>query len=183
MGTRNKTEKEESTITKRVNKNLVFNVNNSNTDRPVNSTVDNIKSLSRNNSAEKRAENDIFPSVTGHRLQNVKNVTIDALNVNSFRNKIRAVQELITKNIDICLLSEIKTDENFPNQQCNISNYKTFRGDRNKHGGGLLFYINENIPRKLLNDEIIPSDTEMIMFEFLVKTRKWLCIGVYKSPS
>ena len=23
----------------------------------------------------------------------------------------------------------------------------------------------------------------MIMFEFLVKTRKWLCIGLYKSPS
>ena len=23
----------------------------------------------------------------------------------------------------------------------------------------------------------------MIMFEFLVKTRKWLCIGPYKSPS
>ena len=23
----------------------------------------------------------------------------------------------------------------------------------------------------------------MIMFEFLVKIRKWLCIGFYKSPS
>ena len=23
----------------------------------------------------------------------------------------------------------------------------------------------------------------MIMFDFLVKTRKWLCIGLYKSPS
>ena len=42
---RNKTEKEESAIAKRVNKNLVFNVNSSNTDRPVNPTVDNNKSL------------------------------------------------------------------------------------------------------------------------------------------
>ena len=60
MGTRNKTEKEESEITKSVNKNIVFNVISSNTDRRVNPTVDNIKSLSRNNSAEERAENDVF---------------------------------------------------------------------------------------------------------------------------
>ena len=76
MGTRNKTEKKESAITKNVNKNLVFNVNSSDTNRPVNPAVDNIKSLSRNNSAEERAENDVFPSATAHRLQNAKNVTI-----------------------------------------------------------------------------------------------------------
>ena len=89
---------------------------------------------------------------------------------------------MITNNIDICLLSETKIDENFRNQQFNISNYKTFRRNRNKHGEGLLFYINENIPCKM-NYQIIPSDIEMIMFGFLVKTRKWLCIGLYKSPS
>ena len=76
------------------------------------------------------------------------------------------------------MLSETKIDENFPKQQ-----FKTFRRDRNKHGGGLLFYINENIPCKLINDKIIPNDIEMIMFEFLVKSRKFLCIGLYKSSS
>ena len=54
MGARNNTEKKESATAKRVNKNLVFNVSSSNTDRPVNPTVDNNKSLSRDNSAEKR---------------------------------------------------------------------------------------------------------------------------------
>ena len=39
--------------------------------------------------------------------------------------------------------------------------------------------MNENIPCKLINHEIIPIDIEMIMFEFFVKTTKWL----YKSPS
>ena len=99
MGIRNKTEKEESAIVKRVNKNLVFNVNSSNTGKPVNLTVDNNKSLSRNNSAEERAENDAFPSFTSHRLQNAQNVTISALDVNSLRNKMGAEQELITNNI------------------------------------------------------------------------------------
>ena len=68
MDARNKTEKKDSAITKRVTKNLVFNVNSSNTDRLVNPTLDNIKSLSRSNSTEERAENYVFPSVTAHRL-------------------------------------------------------------------------------------------------------------------
>ena len=67
MGTRNKTGKEESVIAKRVNKNFIFNINSSNTDRPVNPTLNNNKSLSRDNSAEERAEN-VFQSVTTHRL-------------------------------------------------------------------------------------------------------------------
>ena len=81
------------------------------------------------------------------------------------------------------MLLEIKIDESFPNQQFNISNYKTFSRDRNNHGGRLLFDIKENIPYKFINDQIIPSDIEMIMSEFLLKTQKWLCIGLHKSPS
>ena len=91
---------------------------------------------------------------------------------------------MITNNIDTCLLSETKIDENFPDQQFNLSNYKTFHRVRNKHGEGLLFYIIGNTPCELINDEIIPSDIEMIMFGFLVKTQKWVCkSGLYKSPS
>ena len=48
-----------------------------------------------------------------HRLQNAKNVTIGALNINYLRNKIGAGQELITNNIDICLLPDTKFDEVF----------------------------------------------------------------------
>ena len=40
-----------------------------------------------------------FPSVTAHMLQNAKNVTIGALHVSSLRNKIGAVQELITPHL------------------------------------------------------------------------------------
>ena len=54
-----------------------------------------------------------------------KNVTIGALNVNSLRNKSGAVEELNTNNINICWLSGTKIYESLPNQQFNISNYKT----------------------------------------------------------
>ena len=40
--------------------------------------------------------------------------------------------------IDICLISETKLDETFPNQQFKIHDYKIFCRDRNKHGGGVF---------------------------------------------
>ena len=64
-----------------------------------------------------------------------------------------------------------------------INGYKLFRRDRNCHGGGILCYINENIPSKTVNAEGIEKDCEIILIEFSIKTRKWLCIGLYKPPS
>ena len=80
-----KRKKEESAMEKKLKKSL--NVNRCNTYRSADLTVDNNKSLSRNNSSEERAENDVFPSVTAHRWQNDKNVTVGVLNVNFLRNK------------------------------------------------------------------------------------------------
>ena len=79
------------------------------------------------------------------------------------------------------MFSETKIDETFPNQQYSVSNYKTLPRDRNKHDQGLLFYIDENISCKIINYEEIASDIEMILFEVLLKTRKWLCVGIHKS--
>ena len=76
MDGNNNMEKEESAIAKKVNKNLVFNVNSSNTDRPVNPTVENNKSLSRKNLSEERAENDVFPSVTAHSLRSFQRLKL-----------------------------------------------------------------------------------------------------------
>ena len=66
---------------------LVINIYNPNADRPLNSTVDNNKPLSKTNSVEKSTENYAFLLVVAHRLQNPKNITIGRLNVNSLRNK------------------------------------------------------------------------------------------------
>ena len=58
-----------------------------------------------------------------------------------------------------------------------------FRRDRNKHGGGIMFYISTNIPCKTVNVEGLPGNCEVILIELSSKSRKWLCIGLYKPPS
>ena len=90
---------------------------------------------------------------------------------------------MIKGKIDISLISETKTDESFPNQQFKINGYKTVRRDRNSFGGGLIFYINEQVPSKVLTLESIPGDIEIILLDFRVKNRKWRCIGLHKPPS
>ena len=64
-----------------------------------------------------------------------------------------------------------------------INGYKSFGRDRNCHGGGVLCYINENIPSKTVNVEGIVKECEIVLIEFSIKTRKWLFIGLYKPPS
>ena len=94
-----------------------------------------------------------------------------------------AVEELVQNKVDICFLSETKLDETFPNQQFMINGYKIFYRDRSCHGGGVLCYIDENIPSKTVNVEGNVIVCEIVLMEFSIKTFKWLFIGLYKPPS
>ena len=78
-------------------------------------------------------------------LDNANNTIIGYLNINSFRSKVVFVEDFI-KRFDLFLVSESKLDHTFPSNQFRINGYKIFRLDRNCFGGGLIQYINENIP-------------------------------------
>ena len=103
--------------------------------------------------------------------KNPKNVIIGHLNVNSVRNKIVAVKGLIKTKTDICLILKTKVDE--------LNGYKMFQRDRDRFGGGLMLYVNEQIPSKVFSLKSIPMDTELILLQFTVKNRRWLCIYKY----
>ena len=66
--------------------------------------------------------------------------------------------------------------------QFHIFGFKVFRLDRNRFGGGLILYINENIPCRPLNDHATFPNLELIAIEIHQKKR-WLFIGMYKPPS
>ena len=52
------------------------------------------------------------------------------------------------------MICETKTDAGFPIGQFLFNGYSTpFRLDRNAHGEGILLYVREDIPSKLLFDE------------------------------
>ena len=50
------------------------------------------------------------------RLKYAKNLIIDDLNINSIRNKFLDFKELVLNGTGICLISETKLDDSFPDQ-------------------------------------------------------------------
>ena len=113
---------------------------------------------------------------------NPKNSIKGNLNIKSLRNKFESIKPIISSNFDIFLVLEAKSDESFPSNQFSVNGYRMFRQDRNCFGGGLCIYVKENIASKQLNLHL-DKETEAIYLEINILLRKWLIVGLYKSPS
>ena len=99
------------------------------------------------------------------RLNHPKNVIIGHLNINSIRNKFSGFKDLVLTETDICLLSETKIDDSFPNSQFFAEGYRMFRKDRNKNGGDLILYVNEGILGNVINSYDFKEGSEIRAFE------------------
>ena len=113
------------------------------------------------------------------RIKNSSRIILGHLNVNSSRNKFDMVSDLISGKIDIFLISETKIDSTFPTSQFKIPGYSSlYRLDRTTHGGGLLLYVREDIPSKVLFPNF-HEKFECITIEFNIFKKKWLLCGTY----
>ena len=111
------------------------------------------------------------------RIKNLNRVIINQININSIRTKIDLSSEGILRNIDILMVSEIKIDMSFPTSQFLIQGFAApFRLDRIITGGGLLVFVRDDIPSKLLNISYVSSDTECLTIEINLRKTKWLLI-------
>ena len=93
---------------------------------------------------------------------------------------IRLKSEAVLGNIDIFMVSETKIDMSFPTSQFVIQGFAApFRLDRTNTGGGILVYVRDDIPSKLLNISYVSSDTECLAIEINLRKTKWLLICSY----
>ena len=120
-------------------------------------------------------------------------VIVGNLNVASLPNKIDELSCIVKGRVDILVLTETKLDESFQTSQFKIDGFCTpYRQDRNKHGGGVLIYVREDIPSKILDKHMFPdvifnSDDplgpiEGIFVEINLRKTKWLLFGTYHRP-
>ena len=66
-----------------------------------------------------------------------------------------SLQHIINKSIDVLLISEKKNDSSFLLEEFHLEGYATpCRLDINANSGGILLYIREDIPSKLLNTDL-----------------------------
>ena len=114
------------------------------------------------------------------RIENLDNIIIGHLNINSLRYKFHALVELIQGNLDILVVGETKLDSTFPEEQFKIRGYKKpYREDRNCNGGGVIIYVREDIPSQQLKKHNFLKNVEAIFVEINLRKNKFLLIGTY----
>ena len=112
------------------------------------------------------------------RLKNVNKIIIGHININSIRNKIHLLADMIMGRVDILLISETKLDSTFPKPQFFIQGFsEPLRLDRTATGGGLLLYLRDDIPSKPL--PLILGNIECLISEVTISKKKWVLIGSY----
>ena len=103
--------------------------------------------------AKKPKENTYLNFIT---KGNLNRLVLAHINVNSIRNKFDTLVQQITNNTDILMISEAKLDNSFPEGQLLIAGYSSPYGfDRNCRGGGIVLYVREDIPSKLLSIDLL----------------------------
>jgi len=127
----------------------------------------------------------LFPELLEFKKKNYKRFVFSHLNINSLRYKIGEIKEVLSNGYtDILCLSETKIDDSFPNAQFDVKGFTMHRMDRNEHGGGLLCYVNSNVPHRCRKDIAYNKDgIESIVVEVKFEHEKQMFIFMYKQPS
>ena len=85
--------------------------------------------------------------------------------------------------MDIFAIGETKLDLSFPESQFSLPGMrKSFRLDVISRKGGLLVFVNNNIPSEYLQSFHLPEYTQAVTFEISLKQCKLLVISVYQLP-
>ena len=123
--------------------------------------------------------NDILKEI---RIKNMNRVIIGTLNINSLASKFDQLKEIIGKHIDILTIQETKLDSSFPPGQFVMDGYsEPYRLDRNRNGGGVMIYVREDIPSKLLTKHKFSKTVEGLFIEINLRKTKLLFFGSYRS--
>ena len=78
------------------------------------------------------------------------------LNNNYLRNKF----DILNKQLKLCRYFEKKLDDSFPKGQFLIEGFHSlFRFDRNRNDGGIMLYVREDIPAKLLSRDFPSAES------------------------
>ena len=107
-----------------------------------------------------------YEAVRENRLKYVNNPLIGYLNINSLRNKIVDLREIILElSLDYLVVSETKIDKSFPTAQLYIKRYE------DRHGGGVIEFVKNGFISKRLK-EYETKQSESICSELTIANRK-----------
>ena len=81
--------------------------------------------------------------------------------MNSFPNKFYDLKVFLTSMLDILILRETKMKNSLPLSQLHRGWFcEPYILGRNRNGGGIIIYVTEDIPSRMLTIQSYPGDTE-----------------------
>ena len=84
---------------------------------------------------------------------------------------------------DVIAITETKLDESFPKCQFKLQGFNNpYRLDINSKSGGLLVYVNNDIPSRLLKGVVLSHDCQIVPVELNLRKQKWLIVSIYRPP-
>ena len=141
------------------------------------------KENSENSLSEVEVGAPCLEKVLNLRKINPNNVMFGFLNINSLRNKFSDLRSMIQGKFDIFTVGETKIDASFPDAQFFMEGYtRPYRKDVSAHSGGLITYVNSDIPSHLKTDFSVPADLQVIPIELNLRKTKWLVVSIYRPP-
>ena len=125
-----------------------------------------------------------FPDDDMDELKNTRGLKIAHLNTNGLLSKLDYLKIMLNGTFfDIFAVSETKLDANILDDEIKIDGYVSYRLDRNRHGGGVLFYVNNQLESHLLK-HLTDSKYESLWIKVcLDKTKPIFLSVVYRPPS
>ena len=115
----------------------------------------------------------IVKELRNNQLSHPKCVPLAYLNINSIRNKLSSIPHLTDTNLDVFAIAETKLDSSFSESQFLLPGMrKPLQLDVASRKGGLLVFVNKDIPSKYLENPHLPRDIQAIPLEINLKQRK-----------
>ena len=100
-------------------------------------------------------------------IRNPNKIIIENLNINLLLNTFEQSKDIVMQYIDILALTEAKLDATFTKAQFLLNGFsEPYRLDRSRNGGGVMIYIHENVPSKLLDIHVFPLEDLFVGFNF-----------------
>ena len=112
------------------------------------------------------------------------NISLACINVRSLLCHIDELSVIVSKHqFDIIAINETWLDSTVSDLECSIEGYNLLRRDRNRHGGGVLFYLKDNITYSEWPDLNI-NNVECLYIEVTVpKLKPFIVCTMYRPPS
>ena len=84
------------------------------------------------------------------------------------------------KYVDVLIITETKLDDTFLTSQLLVTGFSVpYKLDQNRNGGGIMIFIRDDIPSRVLTRHIFPDDIKGLFIELNFRKAKWLLFGTY----